>query len=1271
MKRGVLFLYILILALPFLHAQDLYEPDGTYTNATWIPTNGTFQQHNFTVDDQDWVKFNATAGHVYVINTTNHTPINITDTQIELYSTDGTTLLAENDDIKLGVTRTSEIVWRATQNGTYYVKIFEWSNSGGGEYGIRVEQQGILQPYLITPNTSSTAYFNNTFNITTGVLCKGGPCTNVKAILDPQEQNASEHLSVIVTFKEDNYLPKIESTDSKEIKHVKLKTREKLLERKANIIARSTGATINKTSKTVPIFTANVTKDEIKKLLERDDIINVEIDRPIAIMLDTSVASINADNITYKGLQVNGSGETVCVIDTGIAYTHADFGSCAQTANISDGSCPTVIGGYDFVNGDNDPMDDNGHGSHVAGIIASRDPTYTGVAPGVKLVAIKALNSAGGGSLSNAVLGVDWCVAHAAELNISVITMSLGDPTYHSSMYCDREDTSMSAAINSARAQGIIVTVASGNEGKGASGAQGISDPGCVENATSVGSTDDGTTISSFTNRGLTLDLLAPGEAITSTAHTGGHRVDSGTSMATPHVAGLSALLIHYFKLNYNRSLEPENLEHILKFSGQKILDSATGLTFPRINAASAIQFKGAVPTTIGAEPFYTTSPNPVSCGDLNDGDSCNTTWQVIPTRKGTYEFFTIYTGFYQEIDTPHFNLTTIIPTINFTVEKTSNTSNAGLNASLFYTITITNYENESINVTLEELFSNSSLLFTNTSENHTNYVWNFTLNASQNKTITLNAQTLTDGTINNTARATATSSLTTITKQSSALVNITDITAPQVHNISIKGPKTVGAKHILTLNATENTAIDTAIISINASTLNTTNLTLNATLQTLFIPNASDNYTLRVFVNDTTGNINDSFTTTLQVLPDDDGDGIADTNDTIKGNVSSINATGITTIQLYINGSLFNNTQNPSENTTIELRKGTTPFINFTYDFTTPLNLSNITLIQSGDELVINLGVNTTKTVLFDDNSYDSLCVKDAITTTTGTLSADCTGQDEYDLTPCLGNSSTTTVAHILCEDMGNTIKLSNLTHTAIKGTKTTTSSNSGGSSGGGGGSGGSSKSIIQKVVLVTPSTTTQTVTLQSGNILRVVLDSGSYDLTFTNYGNGVATLKRFDGGQVGLLKGISFDIDITGDAKKDLVVLFDDSDKESILEITLYRPLPRTYPTLPLPKQKRENASIITQEEQTSQEIIEKIAETSSPDQQEENNNITQELTQESTLEENLTQSAPYKTIATILLVLIIGVLAYKTPRKRLLKKEPKKKTIEDEIEQELRRI
>jgi predicted RND superfamily exporter protein len=106
-------------------------------------------------------------------------------------------------------------------------------------------------------------------------------------------------------------------------------------------------------------------------------------------------------------------------------------------------------------------------------------------------------------------------------------------------------------------------------------------------------------------------------------------------------------------------------------------------------------------------------------------------------------------------------------------------------------------------------------------------------------------------------------------------------------------------------------------------------------------------------------------------------------------------------------------------------------------------------------------------------------------------------------------------------------------------------------------------------------------------------------------------------------------------------------------------------------LPKQKRENASIITQEEQTSQEIIEKIAETSSPDQQEENNIITQELTQESALEENLTQSSPYKTIATILLVLIIGVLAYKTPRKRLLKKEPKKKTIEDEIEQELRRI
>ena len=299
---------------------------------------------------------------------------------------------------------------------------------------------------------------------------------------------------------------------------------------------------------------------------------------------------------------------------------------------------------YDFVNNDADPLDDFGHGSHVAGIVASEDSTYKGVAPDAKIVAIKVLSASGSGSTSDVISGVEWCTSNAATYNISVITMSLGN-SWRFSNYCDYASPE-SRSIDAAVGQGIFVSVASGNDYYGYAGSRpGISGPACVKNATSVGATDDSDSITSFTNRDVHLDLLAPGSGIIATDYSGGHISKSGTSMATPHVAGAAALLQQYSKEKYNKTLTPKEIEKRLKSTGKPINDTGgTGWVFPRIDVLSAIESKGAVSTIVGDKPFYTISSNPMTTGclsHLEDGETCNQTWTVNATGGvgGTWEF--------------------------------------------------------------------------------------------------------------------------------------------------------------------------------------------------------------------------------------------------------------------------------------------------------------------------------------------------------------------------------------------------------------------------------------------------------------------------------------------------------------------------------------------------------------------------------------------------------------------------------------------------------
>ncbi|MEW5896960.1 MAG: S8 family serine peptidase [Nanoarchaeota archaeon] len=342
---------------------------------------------------------------------------------------------------------------------------------------------------------------------------------------------------------------------------------------------------------TINGFSGRLTKQGLEKLVSSGRVKKILAVKPLQLFLDSSVPVINADdvvNLSLNGFSINGSGETVCVIDTGIDYTHPALGGCTDTSFLA-GNCSKVIGGYDYGNDDNNPLDVNGHGTHVAGIVASENNVYRGVAPGAKLIALKVFNDSGIGDSDDAILAIDWCINNASRFNISVITMSLGVPTPYTS-YCDADDsTGLAAAASAAATAGIFVDASAGNN----EGTSGITPPSCGMNVTSVSSTNDGDEISGY-NTAPILSLLAPGSTITSTYLSNNYVTMSGTSMSAPHVAGAAALLLQYNKLLHNKTLTPFQIKDNLNATGKRIIDSRNisgrvDLAFSRIDTLAAV----------------------------------------------------------------------------------------------------------------------------------------------------------------------------------------------------------------------------------------------------------------------------------------------------------------------------------------------------------------------------------------------------------------------------------------------------------------------------------------------------------------------------------------------------------------------------------------------------------------------------------------------------------------------------------------------------------
>jgi subtilisin family serine protease len=286
-------------------------------------------------------------------------------------------------------------------------------------------------------------------------------------------------------------------------------------------------------------FSARLTADQIRELEDNPDVAYVEPDVVMTIQAQTlpwGINRVDADISSTRAGDGTGavSNVNIYIIDTGIG-AHQDLNRVRHVNFAGDG-----------LN-----SDCNGHGTHVAGTAAARDNTVdvVGVAPGAPLTGVKVLGCSGSGLTSNIIKGIDWVTANAVRP--AVANMSLGGGA----------STALDDAVRNSVASGVFYAVAAGNSSANAcNSSPARAGAGTSNGIATVAATDIGNNEASFSNFGPCVDIWAPGVNILSTRLGGGTTTLSGTSMASPHVAGAAALL-----LSSNPGASPAAVESTLK----------------------------------------------------------------------------------------------------------------------------------------------------------------------------------------------------------------------------------------------------------------------------------------------------------------------------------------------------------------------------------------------------------------------------------------------------------------------------------------------------------------------------------------------------------------------------------------------------------------------------------------------------------------------------------------------------------------------------------
>lgn len=427
------------------------------------------------------------------------------------------------------------------------------------------------------------------------------------------------------------------------------------------------------------VITCLASNEVISDLSRRSDIDRIDWDEERKMIIDHEILPSDepeggngGKEITWNVTKVNvpavwalgynGAGIKVGVLDTGVNYNHVDLADHMW----SDPSYPNH--GYDFVNNDNNPMDDHGHGTHCAGTVAGDGTagSQTGMAPSATIIALKVLDAGGSGTESGVWAAIQFIVDHGGD----VISMSLG---WQHSWGVDR--ASWRSTYNNALAAGVIAAVAAGNEGD-ALGSYPIPDnvrtpgdcpppwlnpdqtlTGGVSAVVCVGATDSNDAYSSFTSRGpvtwsaispyndyaynpgiglIRPDVAAPGSNIKSLDYASNNGYAdgwSGTSMATPCVAGVMALM-----LQKNPGLTPAEIDMMLETTAVELGAAGKDNIYGsgRINALAAINAIG-LSANFEANVTNVCTGSSVTFTDLSGGDPNSWSWSFPGGTPGSF----------------------------------------------------------------------------------------------------------------------------------------------------------------------------------------------------------------------------------------------------------------------------------------------------------------------------------------------------------------------------------------------------------------------------------------------------------------------------------------------------------------------------------------------------------------------------------------------------------------------------------------------------------
>ena len=310
----------------------------------------------------------------------------------------------------------------------------------------------------------------------------------------------------------------------------------------------------------------------------------------LAVPPSLSMLEVPKEQSTYG---LTGTGYAVAIIDTGIDQNNPAFAG-------------RIIDGWNFITNTSDFTDDNGHGTHVAGIIGSHDQNFPGIAPDVNLVILKVLDKTGTGTFDNVNKALEWIHVHAKQDNIVAVNMSFGDGNFQTGNVTISDNDLKALATDN-----IFMAAAAGNSFFADASKPGLAYPASSQYVVSVGAVWNGEygpadwangakdfvtypdKIASFTQRDTDLDLLAPGAYVISTYLNDSFAALAGTSMASPMVAAEAVLV----KQAMDKAGRQQDILPLLQKTGISVNDADlgqdnvihTGLTFQRIDVFNAI----------------------------------------------------------------------------------------------------------------------------------------------------------------------------------------------------------------------------------------------------------------------------------------------------------------------------------------------------------------------------------------------------------------------------------------------------------------------------------------------------------------------------------------------------------------------------------------------------------------------------------------------------------------------------------------------------------